>query len=324
MLKGSSEHHEANSDVYRKVFESANERRDYGLYSKRMDAALEEKHRVIFPFLVNRPGGTVVDAGGGSGTFTEEIGNAFPDMQIISLDIAPDLVSESRRHHPTIKVIEGNMLAQNFKDGSLDTKIFGTVGHELESFGHPGAMRDALRIAFAELKPGGRAIIRDFQKPDRTDPVLMRILSEVGVSDAPTDADPSMIDYNILSTRALFEQFAREFDAGRPWTPARRVIGNTEYIELPPDIAHEFYLHKDYTANWKNEIKERYTYWTLEEAQRNLEEIGFRIVAAKSAHNMWIEENRLRGKIELAEKREGAALPLPFPATHMVAVGEKP
>lgn len=80
---------------YRKVFESANEHRDYGLYADRMDAVTDEKANTIFPHVRRRAGGTIVDAGGGTGALAERMAHEFSDMRVVTLDISPELLRKS-------------------------------------------------------------------------------------------------------------------------------------------------------------------------------------------------------------------------------------
>jgi ubiquinone/menaquinone biosynthesis C-methylase UbiE len=303
-------------------FIQANEHRDFGAYTKAMDAALDAKAQALFPHFGDiHKGDRIVDAGAGTGKLAAEAARVFTDADVIALDISPELLREARKI-PSITTQFGNAVDQNFPDNSIKVKYFSTSGHEIESFGGQGSMRIAVRQTFRELVPEGRIIIRDFAKPSLTKPIYMKILTSVGGS--KYTANHAEIAYNLLSTRALFERFHTEFKKGSAFDYSVEYVAGEEYIKLLPEWAHEFYLRKDYTGNWKNEIKEKYTYWTLEDAYSILAEEGFAQISVIPELNEYIYLNRLQGKIALFEIQNTTIKPLAFPPTHMVIVATKP
>lgn len=309
----------------RKDFETANEHRDYSIYTRLMDAAVEAKARSLFPHFNVKKGDIIVDAGSGTGALTKLVLRTFPDAKVFALDISKELQKRMNKGESHIKIVFGDAAEQNFLDNSVAVKYYSTSGHEIESFGGRGRMRMAIENTFQELKPGGRVVIRDFAKPSGVNPVYMKILSRVGVDSIPQDVNSENIDYNVLSTRALFDRFQKEFGGGSAFHYERVVIDGEEYFKIDQEWAHEFYLRKDYTANWRQEIKEKYTYWTMEEARQTLNDIGYVNVRVIPDPNEYILNNRLEGKIALYELVDGGRLRLvQFPPTHMVIVGEKP
>ncbi len=311
---------------FKVAFEDANENRDYKVYVDLMDAALEAKKRSIFPHFGNlREGAIIVDAGSGTGAMAEATAEEFRGTRVYALDVSHELMERASEGQTVTHLVYGDAAEQNFPDNSVDVKFYSTSGHEIESFGGSGRMVKSVRSTFAELKPEGRIIIRDFAKPTRTAPVYMQILSEVGTDDVEKATIGGVINYNLLSTRALFEIFHQEFAGGNAFGYEMVTIDGKEYIKLPPEWAHEFYLRKDYTGNWRQEIREKYTYWTPEEAKRILLDAGFNDVEVIPDPNEYILENRLNGKITLFERDEaGNLIAIPFPPTHMVVVGTKP
>lgn len=188
-------------------------------------------------------------------------------------------------------------------------------------------MEEAVKSTFEELKPGGKLVIRDFAKPSLTGPIYMKILSTVGIDTVPEGVESKALDYNILSAKALFERFHKEFKQGdkNPAFSYERVTRpDGEYLKIEPEWAHEFYLRKDYTANWRQEIKEKYTYWTKEQAMEIMKNAGYEDVQVHEDPNEYILNNRLKGKIALFREGENGLEPMEFPATHMVVVGQKP
>lgn len=306
-------------------FQAANEDRDYSIYTRLMDAALEAKAQSLFRYFGDvKEDDVIVDAGSGTGKLTEYAAREFHGARVYALDISHELLEQADENRALVKLVYGNAAEQNFPDNSVDVKYYSTVGHEIESFGGAGSMTEAVQNAFKELKPGGRIVIRDFAKPSRTEPVLMRIDSTVGLPPIDPATPEDAIDYNALSTEALFDRFHREFGGGGAFDYERIEKNGIEYLKLEPEWAHEFYMRKDYTGNWRQEIKEKYTYWSLEEAERILTEAGYVNIRVISDPNEYILKNRLEGKIRLFEETDDGVNELPFPATHMVIVGEKP
>jgi SAM-dependent methyltransferase len=248
----------------------------------------------------------------------------FHGARVFALDISHELQERADDGRAVSGLVFGDAAEQNFPSGSVDVKYFSTSGHEIESFGGEGSMRKAVENTFRELAPGGRIIIRDFSKPSRKEPVYMRILSKVGIDKLPEGVQEGNIDYNLLSASALLRRFHEEFRGGGAFEFEKVNIDGEEYIKIDPEWAHEFYLRKDYTGNWRQEIKEKYTYWSAEEARQILEEEGYVNVRVISDPNEYIIKNRLEGKIDLHELKEGKLERIPFPATHMIVIGEKP
>lgn len=91
---------------------------------------------------------------------------------------------------------------------------------------------------------------------------------------------------------------------------------------MPAKYAQEFILRKDYTANWRQEIEEEYTYWTQNEAKFAFEKAGFTKVELINDDNEYIRKNRLTGKVALYTDDGERLKPVEFP-THMVCVAHK-
>ncbi len=303
-------------------FHAANEDRDYSIYTRSMDAALEAKARSLFPHFLLEEGNVVVDAGSGTGALAERVAREFRGVRVFALDISHELLERAEVSRSLVTLVFGNAAAQQFPNSSVHLKYFSTSGHEIESFGGAGAMTRAVLASFRELVPGGRLVIRDFAKPE-PGAVVLQILSTVG-QEAPPGADPSSIDYNLLSTAALFGRFHSEFRGGNAFASVPRTVHGLPAVRLDAEWAHEFCLRKDYTGNWRQEIKEKYTYWTLAEARRVLRAAGFINVRVLPDPNEYILKNRLEGKVALFREEGDQLVPLPFPPSHMIAVGDKP
>ena len=174
----SIEHH--NGSI-KDIFAQANENRDYSIYARSMDAALISKARSIFPYFGEVPeNGVIVDAGSGTGALAELAAEEFRGARVYGLDFSHELMERAADSRALMNIVYGDAAEQNFPDNSVDIKYYSTSGHEIESFGGKGKMTDAVAATFKELKPGGRIVIRDIAKPERTDPIYLRILSTVG------------------------------------------------------------------------------------------------------------------------------------------------
>jgi ubiquinone/menaquinone biosynthesis C-methylase UbiE len=306
----------------RKMFEEANEHRDYTVYTRLMDAALEAKAASIFPHFNVEEGDVIVDAGSGTGALSELAAEEFHGAHVYALDLSHELQFKANADKALAKLVYGDASKKIFPDNSVTVKFYSTSGHEIESFGGAGKMQEALRSTLTELKPGGRIVVRDFAKPSLREPVYMEILSHSGQDNVSEETGE--INYDVLSTRALFDRFYLEFRGGNAFSYEMVIIDGHEYIKLDPEWAHEFYLRKDYTANWRQEIKEKYTYWSKEEALLYLENAGYVNGRVIPDPNEYILNNRLIGKIGLHVMEDGVLRPISFPATHMVVIGEKP
>lgn len=314
------------SSVTPDTFVKGNEHRDYSIYTRLMDAALEAKAASLFPhFGEVKHKAIIVDAGSGTGALAELAAEYFRGAHVFALDISHELMERAENGRSLTEMVFGDAADQNFPSNSVDIKYFSTSGHELESYGGKGRMTQAVETTYDELKPGGKIVIRDFAKPSSTSPIYMQVPTEDGVSNSQEATINGFLDYNLLSTRALFDQFHQEFAGGNAFTFELVERNGQEYIKLAPEWAHEFYLRKDYTANWRQEIHEKYTYWTPDEAKTILTKAGYTDVQIIPDPNHYILENRLLGKIGLFEENgDGKLQTIPFPPTHMVIVGTKP
>jgi len=315
------------SERIKQALLNANEHRDYSIYTRSMDAALEAKIKSLFPYFKVQNQGVIVDAGSGTGAVAQEAARTFREsgVKVFALDISHELLALAENDRGLIRPIYGNAAEQNFPENSVNIKFFSTSGHEVESFGGKGSMRRAVAASKHELIPGGQLIIRDFAKPSRHGPVYLRINSNLGLDPDFSGVPSEEIDYNTLSTFALLKRFRDEFAGGGAFDFEELEIAGQKLIKMEAEWAHEFYLRKDYTANWRQEIKEKYTYWDEEEARSILRAEGFVNVQVVADPNEYILNNRLRGKIDLfVINTDGRLEPIDFPATHMVIVAEKP
>lgn len=175
--------------------------------------------------------------------------------------------------------------------------------------------------SFRCLKNGGREIWRDFVKPPEGE-VYLEILTNKGVNTVEEATINGFLDYSLLSTKALFNCFYEEFKGGKSFNYEIIEREGKQLIKMPAKYAQEFILRKDYTANWRQEIEEEYTYWTQDEAKSAFEKAGFTKVELVNDDNEYIRKNRLTGKVALYTNDGDGLKTIEFP-THMVCVAHK-
>lgn len=104
------------------------------------------------------PPKTILDVACGTGRTLAQLRVAFPDAELIGLDLSPYYLDEARSIlGPDVALVEGNAEAMPLPDASVDAIVSVYLFHELP--------RNARRRVFAEmarvLRPGGRLVILD-------------------------------------------------------------------------------------------------------------------------------------------------------------------
>lgn len=295
-------------------------KRYFRVYGRYMDAALRQKIKDIGPWV--RPG-VIAEAGFGTGQILKLLTRRFPRSLLYGIDVSSHFfrVGQKRfRGIRNVRLVQGDIVRPVLPLRSVDTKIFSSVLHEVYSYyGYQEkAVARALRVAWRELKDGGRIIIRDGIKPEQQS-VYLHFIPEKNIrffSGNPVVAD----------TETMFLRFAREFkkDEGISYALVRTRNGRRLY-KMNASSAYEFLSKKDYRMNWHIEINEQFGVFTLREYSALLRRIGFRIVHARAYHNPWIVKHRWKGKIALYTKDVKGRLRFhSFPPTNTILVAEKP
>jgi SAM-dependent methyltransferase len=280
--------------------------RDFRVYAADMDASMAVKITDLCPHVLP---GLIVDKGCGTGALLVHLSELFPTSEIVGLDLSRELLrlAESQ-HYPNhnVSIVKANIIHQHFPAGTVSTALFSSVLHEVYSYNgyDREQVRLALRNARAELRPGGRVVIRDGVRPPRRRVWMW------------CDAE----------TEERFRRFAGEFK-GKSASPGvrfreRRLDGRTWFV-LGLHEANEFLSKKDYLKNWAIEVNEEFGVFTLAQWRRELRALGYRVLEAGSYLNPWILENRYRGRVALhADAGAGPGEELPFPDTTAVLVAE--
>ncbi len=297
----------------------------YARYLAGMDASMKIKVALTAAHLLCE--GRVADMGMGSGAGSHALAALYPRLQVVGVDIDPEIVQRARLAHalPNLSFQQGDIATPVFPDDSLEGIFDSSVLHHVTSYGgyrHENA-EEAVAAQVRQLKANGVLVVRDFLDPGN-DPVLLDVPADDG--DDAADADPER-----ASTAALLERFSREFRSlsPAPGFPLSRARHDGRVPPCRPGwrryaLAHkhaaEFVLRKDYRADWRTEVQEEYTYFTQQAFEGLFARLGLRVLASTPLSNPWIVRHRFEGRFEL---RGADGRPLEYPATNYVIVGEK-
>ncbi|MES2695928.1 MAG: methyltransferase [Verrucomicrobiota bacterium] len=323
---------------------SLTEKRNYATYARGMNEILRLKYLDIRDAI--RPG-RIVDEGCADGGLLAEIAADFPDSDLYGIDLSAEFAARFQERKRTgdfgnvyTCFYLRNLLDPIFEPESVDTTICNSTLHELWSYAAEEAtVRDYLAKKFAQLRPGGRLIIRDVVGPERGDDiVLLECRADDGEDLAPEQipAERPAALLQRLSTRSRFRLFATDFlhdlrASGRRAPDTKiRYTETAAGIRLTLRAAAEFLSKKDYTDNWRSEMNEEFCFWSFPQWRTVLGEVGFHVLDRTSTSagsrvylNSWIAEHRYRDHARLLAA-DDPSRPLDFPPTNMVLIAEKP
>ncbi len=297
--------------------------RDLTIYGELMDAALKAKAASIMPYFGEvSDKSIIIDVGSGTGQLAEYISRELHSSNVYAVDFSHDMLALAAANLSKINLVHDDATKlDKIPNESADIIYHGTVGHEIQTFRGISGLDDSLHSSFRSLKPGGREIWRDFVKPPEGD-VYLEILTNDGFDTVDKATQNGFLNYSLLSTKALFDCFHCQFKGGNAFNYEDVTQDGHNLIKLPAKYAQEFILRKDYTANWRQEIEEEYTYWTQDEAKSAFEKSGFTNIQIIDDDNEYIRNHRLTGKVALYTYDGSGLKPIEF-STHMVIVGQK-
>jgi len=297
--------------------------RDLTIYAELMDAALKAKAASIMPYFGQvSDNSVVVDVGSGTGQLAEYVAGELHTSNVYAVDFSHEMLALANKNLNKINLVHDDATKlDKIPNESVDIMYHGTVGHEIQTFRGMEGLDESIESSFRCLKTGGREIWRDFIKPPEGE-VFLEILTNNGVNTVDEATKNGFLDYSLLSTKALFQCFYEEFKGGKSFDYEIIEREGKQLIKMPAKYAQEFILRKDYTANWRQEIEEEYTYWTQDEAKLAFEKAGFTKIELISDDNEYIRKNRLTGKVALYTDDGEGLKPVEFP-THMVCVAHK-
>lgn len=299
--------------------------------------------------------GKIVDEGCADGALISLIAADFPDSDIIGVEITSEFMARCLERQRAgefggafVHFHQRNLFDKIFEDNSVNCAICNSTTHEIWSYGRgKESLSDYIEKKFAQLRPGGRLIIRDVIGPEKKEiEVWMQANREDGSNEGifknfETGEELSKHLKN-LSTYARFKRFAEDFladmrESGRRGSETKikyreETIDGAQYIVLSLKDAVEFMTKKDYTDNWKSELNEEFAFMSFSEWKKFLSDRGFRIIenpnepikSSRAYSNPWIVENRFMGKTDLFRFGNSGLEALEYPVTNMVLIGQKP
>jgi ubiquinone/menaquinone biosynthesis C-methylase UbiE len=297
--------------------------RDLTVYAELMDAALKAKAASIMPYFGQvTDDSVIVDVGSGTGQLAEYVAGELHNAKVYAVDFSHDMLALADKNLNKIHLVQDDAtILEKIPANSVNVMYHGTVGHEIQTFRGLEGLDESLTASFRSLKNGGREIWRDFVKPADSE-VFLEILTNDGFDTVEEATQNGFLNYSLLSTRKLFDCFYEQFKGGKAFEYELVSRESKNLIKMPAKYAQEFILRKDYTANWRQEIEEEYTYWTQDEAKSAFERAGFSEVKVINDDNEYIRKNRLTNKVAIYREDNGELKPIEF-ITHMVIVGEK-
>jgi len=130
----------------------------YDAMNRIMTAGLDGRWRRLAAEAAVRPGDRVLDAACGTGDL------AIADLKagaakVTGLDFSERMLERARRKQPSVRWVQGDMLALPFEDGSFDAA---TVGFGVRNVAELDlSLRELRRV----LRPGGRLAILEITQP---------------------------------------------------------------------------------------------------------------------------------------------------------------
>ena len=150
----------------------------------------------------------ILDLGCGTGSTTLKLKQAFPQAEVIGLDLSPYMLVVAQDKAQTanldISFCHGLAEATGFPSSSFDLVTASLLFHELP----PAIARDILRECFRLLRSGGEVLILDGNQPVlRSVPWLMEVFEEPYIkafAQNSLDADLSAIGFGAIETEAIW------------------------------------------------------------------------------------------------------------------------
>ena len=129
----------------------------YDLMNRLMTAGLDRRWRWLAAEAVVRPGDRVLDACCGTGDLA--IAAVRAGGEVTGLDFAPRMLERARRKAPSVRWVEGDLLALPFDPGAFDAATVGFGVRNVEDLTR--ALGELRRV----LVPGGRLAVLEITTP---------------------------------------------------------------------------------------------------------------------------------------------------------------
>ncbi len=312
------------------------ETRDYSTYARAFDEGAARKYELVKEEI--KPG-RIVDIGCATGALIKQMSGdgRLRESDLYGVEVSRQLFSicQQRKDNREFKnenvfFYQRNIVRRKvFPDNSINTFTAFSLTHELESYAGREALITFLKQVYEQLALGGVFIDLDVVGPrNKKEEVYVWFKNDDGSNELRESSEGlSVAEINEyvggLSTYARFLQFARDFRAHEGYRVEYRKekVKGEELIKTSLFNVAEFISKKDYTDNWQSEMHETFCFWDLDDWEKEIGEIGFKLgKGSKTFTNEWIVENRYRGKAKIMDL---AGKELEYPPTNMILVAEK-
>ncbi len=324
---------------------SLTDTRNYGVYTVGMGNTdvLDLKYTDIKNLITE---GKIVDEGCADGALMVRLANDFPDSDIIGIDITGEFVARVEERQRSgdfgkafVHVYQRNILEPIFAPNTINTVICNSTLHEIWSYAaQETSIRSYLADKYTQLAPLGKLVIRDVVgTPESDKTVYLKLRTDDGLKLEMTEMDELLAaDTRTLSTYTKWFRFVNDFLADMRVSgkrePETKITYTLEqhdgvlYIACRLKDAYEFLSRKDYHDNWNSEMNEEFGFWDFTRWQRELSNVGFKVLQEESRvyQNEWIVENRWKPCVEIYAMTNKSLTLHEYPLTTMVLVGEKP
>jgi ubiquinone/menaquinone biosynthesis C-methylase UbiE len=277
-------------------FLSTSTLRDYEAYVKSMDESLYRKLLLCSDWIPALHK-TVVDVGTGSGALAHAIAEANPSWWVMGIDLSPKMIelATEKYSRPNLSYRLGN--SNRLKLSDVDVFIYSSVFHEIYSFSNDsiGAIEEAIQQARSSLAPGGQILVRDFIGPSEPNRIVHLVQMKSDIKEGMSLPDFARDFSKINHRNYVYDQIE---ETGESITYRTTLANAYEYM----------YRYKD--SHWEPELREKYFYWSQEDAEEVFQRNGFKILSFKKLPN----ENRvsaLRGKIYLIDPVTNTSMDYP-------------
>ena len=293
------------------------DKHEYQQYLEAMDAISIEKIASASVFFEPKPGNTIVDVGMASGTSSAILAKLFPDMNIIGVDINPQMVEIAESHYQmpnlSFRLDDGEKLS-DFEPESVNGFFNCSSIHHITSYNNYDNNHaiNTIKRQSELLRDKGILIIRDFVKP-KEDEVILE-LSTMEQKDRPSD-----VDLFVLFSRTA-RSLAAPGERGFPFKELKSITPGTMRFQLFLPDATEFIRRKDYFSDWDVELQEEYGYFIQEEFESCFRDMGLRIILSSPIYNQWIINNRYKNLFRIFDL---SGREIGFPPTNYLIAGEK-
>jgi hypothetical protein len=315
------------------------ETRDYNTYVRQLDENAEIKHRDTAPYI--KPG-RIGDIGCAVGSWIKLASEdqRLWESEFYGVEVARKLFEECEHRkergdfkNPFVFFSRKNAVSGSvFDPDSMDTIHTSSLTHEIESYAGRKDLLQFIQNRFQELSHGGVWINRDVIGPEHKDGLVYMRLNEMDGIDHDYNRQfedrKELAKYlGRLSTFTRFLRFAQDFRHEEGYKVDYEIESDErgeEFVKIRLSDACEFMSKKDYTDNWQSEMHETFCFWDINEWKQAVEEAGFIVKPESRAFtNQWIVENRFKGKVELYRKEGTKLVPMDYPVTNMILIGEK-